>query len=53
MPSSTSKSMSWEQVPLVYKKEHYAVEIRACSENDITEIDTFRELKALDKTYAV
>lgn len=47
------KERYWEQVPLVYKKEHYAVEIRSCREEDITEIDTFRELKALDKTYAV
>ncbi len=47
------KERYWEQVPLVYKKEHYAVEIRSCKEEDITEIDTFRELKALDKTYAI
>ena len=43
----------WEQVPLVYRKENYAVEVRECHDEDITEIDTFRELKAIDKTYDV
>ena len=43
----------WEQVPLVYRKENYAVEVRACSADDIVEIDTFKELKAIDKTYDV
>ena len=47
------KERYWEQVPLVYKKEHYAVEIRPCLDEDIVEIDTFRELKAIDKTYDV
>lgn len=43
----------WEQIPLVYKKEHYAVEPRECKESDIVEIDTFCELKVIDKTYDV
>ena len=43
----------WEQVPLVYRKAHYAVEIRECFDEDIVEIDTFRELKAIDPTYDV
>lgn len=47
------KERYWEQVPLVYKKEHYSVEVRECYEEDIVEIDTFRELKAIDKTYDV
>lgn len=47
------KERYWEQVPLVYKKEHYAVEVRECFDADIVEIDTFRELKAIDKTYNV
>lgn len=47
------KERYWEQVPLVYCKEHYAVEVRECREEDIIEIDTFRELKAIDKTYDV
>lgn len=51
--SPGGKERYWEQVPLVYAKEHYAVEPRECKENDIVEIDTFRELKAIDKTYDV
>ena len=51
--SPGGKERYWEQVPLVYKKEHYAVEPRECHESDIVEIDTFRELKAIDKTYDV
>ena len=42
-----------EQVPLVFCQKHYKVEVRECRENDIIEIDTFRELKAIDKTYDV
>ncbi len=47
------KERYWEQVPLVFCKDHYQVEVRACQEEDIIEIDTFRELKAIDKTYDV
>ena len=51
--SPGGKERYWEQVPLVYKKENYSVHVRECSFEDITEIDTFRELKAIDKTYDV
>lgn len=51
--SPGGKERYWEQVPLVYRKEHYAVEVRSCLEEDIIEIDTFNELKAIDKTYDV
>ena len=51
--SPGGKERYWEQVPLVYRKEHYAVEIRECFDEDIVEIDTFRELKIIDKTYDV
>lgn len=47
------KERYWEQVPLVYRKAHYAVEVRECFDGDVTEIDTFRELKAIDRTYDV
>ncbi len=47
------KERYWEQVPLVFCKNHYAVEVRECEESDIIEIDTFRELKAIDKLYDV
>lgn len=51
--SPGGKERYWEQVPLVYKKEHYLVEVRECFDEDIVEIDTFKELKAIDKTYDV
>lgn len=47
------KERYWEQVPLVFCKSHYKVEVRECHEEDIIEIDTFRELKTIDKTYDV
>ena len=51
--SPGGKERYWEQVPLVYRKQHYRVEVRECKEEDLTEIDTFNELKAIDKTYDV
>lgn len=51
--SPGGKERYWEQVPLVYKKEHYAIEVQECFDADIVEIDTFKELKAIDKTYDV
>ena len=47
------KERYWEQVPLVYRKKNYAVEVCECFDEDIVEIDTFRELKQIDKTYDV
>lgn len=43
----------WDQVPLSIFKENYRVEVRSCTATDIIEIDTFRELKAIDKAYNV
>ncbi len=51
--SPGGKERYWEQVPLRYCKEHYSVEIRECFDEDIVEIDTFKELKAIDKAYDV
>lgn len=51
--SPGGKERYWEQVPLVYRKEHYQVEVRPCLDEDIVEIDTFNELKSIDKTYDV
>lgn len=51
--SPGGKERYWEQVPLIYRKKNYSVEIRDCVEEDIVEIDTFKELKAIDKTYDV
>ena len=51
--SPGGKERYWEQVPLVYRKEQYTAEVRECCYEDIVEIDTFKELKAIDKTYDV
>ena len=50
--SPGGKERYWEQVPLVYKKENYSVHVRESSFEDITESDTFNELKQIDKLYA-
>ena len=51
--SPGGKEMYWEQVPNVMFRGKYKVEIIPGHEDDIVEIDTFRELKAIDKTYNV
>lgn len=45
------KEQYWDQVPLSVFKNQYKVEVRPCSFDDIVEIDTFRELKLIDKVY--
>lgn len=50
--SPGGKERYWEQVALVYKKEHYAVSVRECAFDDIVEIDSFSELKKIDPLYA-
>jgi len=47
------KERYWEQVPICYRKENYTVEVVECYDADILEIDTFRELKAIDKAYDI
>lgn len=47
------KERYWEQVPLVYRKDHYRVALRECKSSDLDEIDTFKELKTIDRTYSI
>lgn len=47
------KELYWDQVQFGIFKGEYKVEVRECSEDDVIEIDTFNELKAIDKTYNV
>ena len=47
------KEFYCEQVPLKVFKNEYKVAVRDCQDEDIVEIDTFRELKAIDKSYDV
>lgn len=45
------KERYWDQVALTYCKEHYQIEVRECSFEDIIEIDSFSDLKKLDEAY--
>ena len=47
------KERYWETVPNQVYKGKYKIEVRPCKDEDIVEIDTFRELKAIDKSYDV
>lgn len=47
------KERYWETVPNQAYKGQYRIMVRPCQDSDIVEIDTFRELKAIDKTYDV
>ena len=49
--SPGGKEKYWEQVFLDICKKHYQIVVRECHEGDIIEIDTFNELKAIDKSY--
>lgn len=47
------KERYWDEVPLTYCKNNYKLSVRTCNAEDIIEIDTFNELKAIDRTYDV
>lgn len=47
------KDKFWDHVPLVDFKEDHHVEVRECHIEDVTEIDTFEELKIIDHSYIV
>lgn len=51
--SPGGKEKYWEQVQLVERKNNYKIAVRECKKEDIIEIDTFNELKKIDKTYDV
>lgn len=51
--SPGGKERYWDQVPLEFCKKNYKVYVRPCEQADIIEIDSFNELKAIDKTYDV
>ena len=51
--SPGGKEKYWDQVPLLEKKQNYKICVRECQKEDIIEIDTFNELKQVDKTYDV
>lgn len=47
------KEKYWEQTVLDVCKKNYKIAVRPCEIHDIIEIDTFNELKQIDKTYDV
>ena len=47
------KERYWETVPNQAYKGQYNIEVRPCLDEDIVEVDTFRELKEIDKTYDI
>lgn len=47
------KERYWDQVFFEVFKNNYKITIRKCNPEDIIEIDTFEELKMIDKTYDV
>ena len=51
--SPGGKERYWDQVALGEFIKEYNVGVRECTFEDIVEIDTFRELKELDKVYDV
>lgn len=51
--SPGGKEKYWDQVPLNERKQNYKIYVRECKQEDIIEIDTFNELKQIDKTYDV
>ncbi len=51
--SPGGKDLYWDQVALEYFIDQYNVYVRECTFDDIIEIDTFDELKSLDKAYDV
>lgn len=45
------KERYWDEVPLTYCAKKYDVYVRECSQDDIVEIDTFKELQGIDGAY--
>lgn len=45
------KERLWGQVPLNYYHDEYKVSVRECKFEDVVEIDSFNELKAIDPIY--
>lgn len=51
--SPGGKEKYWEMSALIMHRDGYKVEIRECYSEDVIEIDTFGELKAIDRSYDV
>lgn len=49
--SENGEKLSWSRIPFVINKDHYQAGIAVCELNDVTEIDSFKELQDFDETY--
>lgn len=47
------KDQYWDKVSLEFCKDDFNLMVKECHENDIIEIDSFNELKQIDKTYDI
>ena len=47
------KERFWDCAAFEFFKDEYKIEVRECAEGSVVEIDTFSELKAIDKSYNV
>lgn len=45
--------LSWSIIPFVINKDHYSAGILPCKTDDVTEIDSFRELQEFDPAYRI
>ncbi len=45
------KERYWDEVALRYCQKNYQIEVRNCAFEDIIEIDSYSDLKKLDKSY--
>lgn len=52
METPGGRERFWDEVPLRYCADGYKVGIRECAQDDLIEVDTFRELQELDHSYA-
>lgn len=50
--SRGGKENYWDNVPLKIHRKDFHIEVRECRKSDVTEIDTYEELLAVDPSYA-
>ena len=43
------KERFWDEVPLIYKKENYSIELIECSKDDIDEINSLEDLELFNQ----
>ena len=51
--SEGGRDLFWDIAPMNRYNEHYHIEVRKCCFEDISEIDTYKELQMLDSDYIV